>query len=76
MLRWKLKEVMARYNITNNALAQELDMRPASVSNWRNSKTIPSVGGERLFQICEALSKLSGKEINFSELYEEETISA
>lgn len=76
MLRWKLKEIMAKHNITNNALAKELEMRPASISYWRNAKTIPSIGGDRLVRLCEALSKLAGTKINFSELYEEEAVSA
>ncbi len=77
MLRWKLKEIMARYEITNIDLAKELGMRPASISYLRNSKTIPSIGGERLVKLCSALSKLAGQKICFDELYEEvETVSA
>ena len=77
MLRWKLKEIMARYDISNIDLAKELDMRPASISYWRNSKTIPGIGGERLVKLCNALSKLAGQKIYFEELYEEvETVSA
>ena len=75
MIRWKLKEIMARYDITNIDLAKELDMRPASISYWRNSKTIPGIGGEKLVDLCAALSKLAGTTIQFSELYEEETVS-
>ncbi|MEM9273805.1 MAG: helix-turn-helix transcriptional regulator [Cyanobacteria bacterium P01_F01_bin.143] len=76
MLRWRLKEIMARYDISNIDLAKELDMRPASISHLRNSKTIPSIGGDRLTKLCSALSKLAGKKIHFAELYEEETITA
>ncbi len=71
MIRWKLKEVMARYDIKNIDLAKELRTREASVSGWRQAKTIPRIGGERLNEICNALSKLAGKKISFAELYEE-----
>lgn len=76
MIRWKLKEIMARYDISNIDLAKELDMRPASISYLRNSKTIPSIGGDRLLKLCCALSRLAGTTIQFSELYEEEKVSA
>ncbi len=71
MIRWKLKEVMARYDITNVALAEELGVRKSSVSNWRTSKTLPRLGGERLDEICRALSKLARRKINFADLFEE-----
>ena len=71
MIRWRLKEVMARYDITNIDLAEELGVRKASVSNWRTSKTLPRLGGERFDEICKALSKLAGRKIRFSDLFEE-----
>ena len=65
---------MARYNISNNDLAQELNMRPASISHLRNSKTIPSIGGDKLVALCCALSKLAGETITFSQLYEQKAL--
>lgn len=70
-IRWKLAEVMARYRITGKALAEELDMTEASVSNLKNSQTIPRIDGERIEQLCEALNKLAKAKIRFADLYEE-----
>ncbi len=71
MIRWRLKEIMARYDITGTKLAKELGVRESAVSNWRTAKTIPRIGGERLDEICNALSKLAGRKIRFTDLFEE-----
>ena len=71
MIRWRLKEVMARYDIKGKELAEELGVNYSAVSNWRTSKTIPRIGGERIDEICNALSKLARKKIGFFELVEE-----
>lgn len=71
VLRWKLKEVMARYDIQGVDLAKEMDVRTATISNLRNSKTIPGIGGEKINRLTNALSKLSNTVISFDDLYEE-----
>ncbi len=71
MIRWKLKEVMARYDITGVDLAKELGVNEAAVSNLRNSKTIPRIGGAKIQNLCKALCKLAGTKIKFADLYEE-----
>ncbi|MGK7948263.1 MAG: helix-turn-helix domain-containing protein [Xenococcaceae cyanobacterium] len=71
MIRWRLKEVMARHDIKGKELAEELGVNESAVSNWRTSKTIPRIGGERIEEICGALSKLAKKKISFIELVEE-----
>jgi DNA-binding Xre family transcriptional regulator len=70
-IRWKLAEVMARYRIAGRALAQELDMTEASVSNLKNSQTIPRLDGEKINTLCKVLTKLAGTKIRFADLYEE-----
>jgi putative transcriptional regulator len=70
-IRWKLAEVMARYRISGKALAEELNVRDATVSNLKNCDTIPRIDGERINQLCQALSKLAGTKIRFCDLYEE-----
>lgn len=62
---------MARYDIKGVDLARELDVNYSAVSNWRTSKTLPRIGGKRVDEICNALSKLAGRKISFSDLYEE-----
>jgi len=72
MIRWKLKEVMARYDVTGVSLAQELNLQEASISHLKKSKTIPAIGGDRIENLCKALSKLSGQKIKLIDLYEED----
>ena len=71
MIRWRLKEVMARYDITGIALAQEMGVRESTISNLRTARTLPRIDGNRVYQLCQALSKLAGKKISFADLYEE-----
>lgn len=56
--RWKLREVMARHGVTVTALAQELGIKPASVSNMRGDE-MPRINGQRLDQIAKAVTALS-----------------
>lgn len=71
MIRWKLKEVMARYDITGVDLADELRVRTATISNLRRSKGMPRLNGEKIDELTAALSKLSGTKIYFHDLYED-----
>lgn len=71
MLRWKLREVMARYNITGVALAKELNLTTVAISNMRQSNTIPRIDGNRIKELTEALSKLAETKITFYDLFEE-----
>ena len=71
MIRWRLKEVMARYDITGVDLAQELGVRDATVSHLRKAKTMPRLDGKKIEELCRALSKLAKTKIRFSDLYEE-----
>ena len=71
MIRWKLKEIMARYDIRGIDLAKEMSMTEAAVSNLRNSKTIPRIGGDKFDLLVQCLSKLANTPIYFSDLYEE-----
>lgn len=70
-IRWRLKEVMARYDITGVDLARELGVRDATVSNLKTAKTMPRVDGYRIEDLLKALSKLANTKIRFSDLYEE-----
>ena len=62
---------MARYRITGVALAKELNVRDATISNLRTSKTMPRMDGKKVNELTEALSKLTGKQILFTDLFEE-----
>ncbi|MDJ0590012.1 MAG: helix-turn-helix transcriptional regulator [Pleurocapsa sp. MO_226.B13] len=58
MLRWKLREVMARAKITNRELAQALGVHETSVSRMKTADTMPRIDGDTLDNLCNCLVKL------------------
>lgn len=69
--RWKLREIMARYNITGVALAEEMNITPVAMSNMRRGDKMPRLDGERIEKLTTALSKLANTKISFYDLFEE-----
>ncbi len=67
MLRWKLREVMARAKITNRELAQALGVHETSVSRMKTADTMPRIDGDTLDNLCNCLVKLY-KEKGISEI--------
>ncbi|WP_181374362.1 helix-turn-helix domain-containing protein [Nostoc commune] len=59
LIRWKLKEVMARYDIKAGDLANELNISANSVTNLRKAKTMPRLDGNSLNNLCNALNRLA-----------------
>ncbi|MEH2294020.1 helix-turn-helix domain-containing protein [Nostoc sp.] len=59
LIKWKLKEVMARYDIKAGDLANELNLSANSVSNLRKAKTMPRLDGHSLNNLCNALNRLA-----------------
>ncbi len=59
IVRWKLREVMARRRITNKALALELDVHPTSISRLRTQDVLPEIGGEVLGRLIDGINKLT-----------------
>lgn len=59
LIRWKLKEVMARYDITGVALAQELGVSNNTISSLRRAKTMPRLDGDQLDVLLSALNLLA-----------------
>ncbi len=59
LIRWRLREVMARYKIKAKDLAKELGQTPNSISNLRNSDTMPRLDGYSLNNLCNALNNLA-----------------
>jgi putative transcriptional regulator len=55
MLRWKLREVMARENMTNRRLSEIIGIHETNVSNMKRRDTMPRIDGETLEKICAAL---------------------
>ncbi|OWY63383.1 hypothetical protein B7486_53425 [cyanobacterium TDX16] len=58
MLRWRLREIMARGRITNRELAQHLHRHETSISRMKNSDTMPRMDGEELNSLCSALTQI------------------
>lgn len=59
LIRWKLKEVMARYDIKGVDLAKELDVSTNTISSLRKAKTMPRLDGEQLNLLLNALNRLA-----------------
>lgn len=59
MIRWALRETMARYDIKSKDLARELDISANAVSSLRKNKTMPRIDGLALTLMCNALNKLA-----------------
>jgi DNA-binding Xre family transcriptional regulator len=55
VIKWKLREIMARQKCTNKALATALDMHPKSVSRMKNMDRMPQLSHDRLNAICRKL---------------------
>lgn len=71
LIKWRLREVMARYRIKGIDLAKEMGISTNAVSNLRNSDTMPRLDGDALNNLCNALNKLAlglGEEITPSTL--------
>ena len=58
-IRWRLKEIMARYNIKGVHLAHKLDISANAMSTLRNAKTMPRMDGIALTLLCNALNELA-----------------
>ena len=59
MIVWYLATVMASRNIDSKALASKIGKHPNTIRAWRKSETLPSIGGETLWILIEALNALS-----------------
>ena len=58
MLRWRLREVMARAKITNRELALALNVHETSVSRMKTADTMPRIDGDTLNNLCNCLIRL------------------
>ncbi len=59
LIKWRLREVMARYQIKAIDLAQEMGVSANSVSNLRKGNTMPRLDGDSLNRLCNALNRLA-----------------
>lgn len=59
LIKWRLREVMARYHIKAVDLAREMGISANAVSNLRKGDTMPRLDGDSLNKLCNALNKLA-----------------
>ena len=59
MIIFKLKEVQARYNIPNKALANSIGVVPSLISEWRTGKAHPNLA--RVNAILDAVLEIGDK---------------
>ncbi len=59
LIRWKLKEIMARYDIKGVDLAEELNVSTNTISSLRRAKTMPRLDGDQLDLLLSALNQLA-----------------
>lgn len=70
VIKWRLAEIMARYKIKGNELADKLKVRPNTISNLKNAHTMPRLDGDKLNDLCIALTQLADEHITPSHLIE------
>lgn len=70
VIKWRLAEIMARHKIKGNELADKLKVRPNTVSNLKNASTMPRLDGDRLNELCIALTQLANESITPNHLIE------
>ena len=58
-IRWRLREVMARYNITGRDLAKSMNLSESAMVRMRSNQTMPRIGGDRLKSLCDQLNHLA-----------------
>ena len=55
LIRWKLRELMARKKKTNQEVADVLQKHWTTISRWRTSDEMPKIDGSELDGLCKAL---------------------
>lgn len=55
MIRWKLREVMARKKMSNRNLAKAIGMHETSIARMKAEDVLPRVDNKYLSSLCKAL---------------------
>lgn len=56
MIKWRLSEIIAKRGISGKDLADKIKVHPNTVSRLRNSPEMPSIDGDLLDKLCNALN--------------------
>ena len=70
IIRWKLREVMARRRISNKALAEAMGLHYTSVGRSKSQDIMPELGGETLARYIDAINRLSADQYGVCSLDE------
>ncbi|WP_416666205.1 helix-turn-helix domain-containing protein [Egbenema bharatensis] len=55
MIRWRLREVMARQRMKNIRLAELMGLHPNAISYLKNQDKMPRINGDTLDSLCKYL---------------------
>ena len=55
VLKWRLRELMARRKITNRKLAEKLGMHETSIARMKAPDIMPKIDGNTLTKLCQIL---------------------
>lgn len=55
MIRWRLRVIMADRGMTNQELAEKVQLNPVTVSKLKNAKGMPRLHESTLNGLCNAL---------------------
>ncbi len=58
VIKWHLRELMARHKVKGIDLASYMNVSNQAVSELRNKDTMPKIDGERLNALCNGLNAL------------------
>jgi putative transcriptional regulator len=56
LIRWRLREIMARHRVSIRKLAELTGMHRNSIGKLRNHDILPEIGGETMEKLCRALN--------------------
>jgi len=56
LIRWRLRELMARERVSIRTLAEVTGMHRNSIAKLRNQDILPGIGGETMEKLCRALN--------------------
>ena len=56
MIRWRLREIMARQRMTNKRLSELMGVHPNAISSLKNQDNMPRIGGDTLDALCKHLN--------------------
>lgn len=59
VIKWRLVSVMHEHGVKAKDLAAFMSVRPSTITALRQAKTMPRIDGNRLEELCDALTSLS-----------------